>query len=164
MSATTATPIASRWLVRAAIGGALTLGITAGIGVGSTASADEHTFDRGIASACTSFAQQSSTLRDVAPSATHAPAINGVVFWGVAQGREGEDLERDDDPEGTVDRAAMASFIAAVVDRRPDVELPQATDNTFPDLAGTHADNVHRLRATRIVDGVWTEPTVQPTM
>jgi hypothetical protein len=120
----------------------------------SASQADSHVFDRGIADACTSYAQSVGTFPDVAADGTHAGAIDCLAHWGIVQGRQGPADDLVYVPGDTVDRAAMASFVAGALERLPAVALPEPSDDRFSDYAtGTHADNVHVLRAADIVSG-----------
>lgn len=120
----------------------------------SASQADSHVFDRGIAAACTSFAQSVGTFPDVAADGTHAGAIDCLSHWGIVQGRQAPDGGLVYVPGDTVDRAAMASFVVQALERLPTVTIPEPSGDRFDDYAsGTHADNVHVLRAADIVSG-----------
>jgi hypothetical protein len=132
---------------------ALVAALVAGLLTPSAAQADEHVFDRGVAGACTSYAQSLQTFPDVAADGTHAGAVDCLAHWGIVQGRQAGDGQVYE-PGDTVDRAAMASYVVRTLERLPAVDVPAPSTDRFRDYAtGTHADNVHVLRSAAIVQG-----------
>lgn len=117
------------------------------------ARAAEQVFDRGVADACTDLAQSLRTFPDVADGGTHAGAIDCLAHWGIVRGRPGPG-DPVYAPADAVDRAAMASYLVQALKRLPAVTVPGPSTDRFPDYeAGTHADNVHVLRAAGVVAG-----------
>lgn len=118
------------------------------------AQANEHTFNRGLAGACTQEAQLLDRFPDVPREATHAQAISCLSHWEIVFGRDdGQDATLYA-PGEDVSRAAMASFVARTLQRLPAVELPMPADDPFADYdVGAHVDNVALLRAAGIVEG-----------
>lgn len=90
---------------------------------------------------------------DVDPAATHAEAVDCAAHLGLTVGM-GEDRY---EPDLTVPRGQMASFLARLVDAVDREPLVDPGDASFDDddhpLAGTHADSVHRLADDGIVQG-----------
>jgi hypothetical protein len=121
---------------------------------GAPATAAEHTFNRGIAGACTAYAQTLDRFPDVAPDGVHAAAIDCLAHWDIVQGRTVPDGDPVYAPADAVDRAAMGSYVARTLTRLPPVTVPAPSEDRFPDYPTTaHADNVHILRAAGIVEG-----------
>jgi subtilisin family serine protease len=83
-------------------------------------------------------------------SRIHRPSIDCVAWYGIALGTRGEYR-----PADTVTRAQMATFIARSIDAVGG-DLPDGEDR-FDDLAGSvHTDNIERLAAAGIVQGLAT--------
>jgi hypothetical protein len=133
---------------------AVALAVASLLVTASASQADSHVFDRGITGACTSYAQSVGTFPDVAADGAHAGAIDCLSHWGIVRGRQSPGDEPVYVPGDTVDRAAMASFVVRALERLPAVTIPEPTGDRFSDYAsGTHAENVHVLRAADIVTG-----------
>ena len=140
------------WSARSVVFLGVVIAAVAAMTVGAHAS--EHTFNRGLAAACTQYAQQLDRFPDVAADATHAAAIDCLSHWEIVMGREGPDGEFLYAPGDDVSRAAMASYVVGTLARLPEVEVPDPADDRFTDYGtGVHADNVHVLRAAGIVQG-----------
>ncbi|GGI06566.1 hypothetical protein GCM10011354_19730 [Egicoccus halophilus] len=123
------------------------------------ASADGHTFDRGIDAACTGTAQQPGTFTDTG-GAVHEPAIECLARWEIAQGYVVDDGQRAYAPGNPVNRAAMASFVARAMQTGP-YALPTDPEPAFDDVAGTHADNVDALARSGSYRAAPTAPTAR---
>lgn len=105
---------------------------------------------RSITSACPPGEVPGAGFDDVAGSEVHGPAIDCVVWWGVAQGKSADRYE----PQGPVNRGQMASFIARLLEEAG-VELPQNPPNAFADDDGSvHATSIDRLAAMGAVSGL----------
>lgn len=85
---------------------------------------------------------------DVSTESPHRAAIDCVVWWGIAQGTAGGYT-----PGGTVTRAQMATFIAAVL-RAAGVALPaEPVDGFDDDQGGVHEHATNQLAALGLVAG-----------
>ena len=128
--------------------GGLTLALLMTTTTGANASS--HLFDRGIAQACTAYAQGLERFPDVAADGAHAAAIDCLAHREIVLGRDDGSYAPGDD----VTRATMATYLANTLDRLPGVELPAPSTASFPDYtSGTHHENVQILRAAGIVEG-----------
>ncbi|MEX2505193.1 MAG: phosphodiester glycosidase family protein [Egicoccus sp.] len=93
------------------------------------------------------------------PDTTHFASIDCLAWWGVTSGTAPGMFE----PNGTVTRQQMASFLARFVDdiaqRGDGVALPETADNPFSDVGdGTaHEASISRLAAAGVIGG--TSPT-----
>jgi hypothetical protein len=104
---------------------------------------------RAIDDSCPSGQVPSAGFSDVPDGNVHAPAIDCVVWWQVANGTAPGMYN----PSGPVTRAQMASFIARMIDATA-VTLPSATGDHFPDDDGSsHEANINRLAEAGIVSG-----------
>lgn len=87
---------------------------------------------------------------DVAAGNVHREAIDCAASHGIVRGvSEDPPLFA---PGRPVTRAQAATFIANTLDAAG-VELPEPAGDTFPDVAGVHADAIHRLAAAGVVEG-----------
>lgn len=147
-------PSRSRFTRLSALGLAFALALALQVVIPSASQADSHVSSRGIADACTAYAQSVGTFPDVPGDATHAGAIDCLAYWGVVRGRQAPDGDPVYDPGDVVDRAAMASYVVRALGRLPALTVPDPSAERFSDYAaGTHADNVHTLRAAGVVTG-----------
>lgn len=101
--------------------------------------------------ACINVAVPDAGFTDVSPGSVHAPNIDCIVFYELAQGITATTYG----PSRSVTRQQMATFIARLVDAS-DRPLPAAGPR-FGDVSGVHEDNINRLAAAGIVQG--TSPT-----
>jgi hypothetical protein len=86
---------------------------------------------------------------DVPASSAHAPAIDCVVWWGVANGQ----TRTQYGPAGDVTRAQMATFVANTI-LESGGSLPEPSRDWFGDDNGTaHERNINRLREAGVVSG-----------
>jgi hypothetical protein len=97
----------------------------------------------------------SSTNRfpDVDPGSVHAPGINAIAEAGITLGR----ADGTYDPNGSVTRAEMASFLA----RAAQLEGVQGTGFTDVDPTNVHTPNIYAVRDAEITTGV-TATTFDP--
>ncbi len=131
------------------------------------AEAIEPPFNRGIEAACVEGVRTLDRFADVTPGATHAEAISCLWAYGVAQGRFAG-TEPVYNPQDTVTRQQMASFIARKLDvLTADVySLPESpADAPFEDadaISAAHLLSVNRLVEAGIVQG-FGDGTYRPT-
>lgn len=132
----------------------ISLAVAVAITVAAPADADEHLFERGISQACTPHAQELGSFADVPRSNVHATAIDCLQRWQITRGRDLVDGDRFYDPAGTVERQAMASFIARAMGEMGTYTLPEPAE-PFPDVTpgDVHTENIARLRAAGVVEG-----------
>jgi hypothetical protein len=115
---------------------------------GSSATAQEPPFTRGIDAACPAETRTPDRFPDVAGT-VHREAINCIAAYQVTLGRSGPDGPVYD-PGSAVTREQMATFIARAIEATGE-ELPLG--DPFPDVGDTHADNVRKLVAAGVAEG-----------
>ena len=131
------------------------------------AEAIEPPFNRGIDQACLAGVRTLDRFADVAPGNTHAEAISCLWAYGVAQGRF-VDTEPVYEPQDTVTRQQMASFIARMLGVLTDdiYTLPQPPgEPPFEDadaISAAHVFSVNQLVEAGIVEG-FDDGTYRPT-
>lgn len=99
--------------------------------------------------ACPSQNAPRGIFSDVSTTSTHARAIDCVAWWDIVSGVGGSQYA----PHRSVSRAAMATFIANLIDETGG-ELPPGRDQGFADIDGNpHAQNINRLAEAGVIRG-----------
>jgi hypothetical protein len=120
--------------------------------VPGVAAADSHDVPaaRGIDRVCPApddATVDAPTLTDV--TGVHAAAIDCALDYGLVRGFTDATYR----PGAAVTRAQMATFVAGWIETALGEELEVPTTDPFPDIAGTHRDNIAALAAAGVVSG-----------
>lgn len=134
-----------------------TLGSSGGSST-STATTTRSPEVRPIDQACPGSRVSNAGFADIGRGSDLARAVDCLAWWGVTSGVTANRYE----PNGTVTRAQMASFVSRALERSG-ATLP-APSGSFSDIraAGVHADAVLRLRAAGVVGG-FSDGSFRPT-
>ena len=89
---------------------------------------------------------------DVSDQSVHAPAVDCVTWWGVAEGRSTDVF----DPESVVTRGQMASFVARLLRESDVTVVAPAVGVEFSDVldGSVHEPNIEYLAARGVVQGL----------
>ncbi len=127
-------------------------------GVSLIAQLDVVEPEGGITQACPESARMAEPFGDVATDDTHGEAVACAWAYHITSGRAGGD-EPDYDPQATVTREQMASFVTATIEQVTDDihGLPEAHDGALyedaDDISGDHLFQVNRLTEAGILQG-----------
>lgn len=119
-----------------------------------------------ISNACVEAARATEPFDDVPSGTTHAQAISCLWAYGITTGRSGEGTI-DYDPQGTVTREQMASFVARTLGivTNEVYALPEAHDGAQyadnPDISDGHLPAVNQLTDAGIIQG-YADGTFRP--